>query len=117
MGRAAALIFILSLAPGIVLAAELRGTWHATVDGDRIHLNLLRDRSDSGRSFPRSEFPLSDAQLNAATETPVSFSLARAAGSIAMTGSFQSGEGGGRFIFTPDPSYGQTLRERSHAAS
>ena len=110
MRRAAALIFILSLAPSVVFAAELRGAWHATVDGDRIHLNLLRDRSDSGRSFPRSEFPLSDAQINATSETPVSFTLARDAGSIAMTGSFQSGEGVGRFTFTPNPSYGQTLR-------
>jgi hypothetical protein len=110
MRRTAALICILSLAPGIVFAAELRGAWHATVDGDRIHLNLLRDGSDSGRSFSRSEFPLSDAQINATSETPVSFTLARDAGSIAMTGSFQSGEGVGRFTFTPNPSYGQTLR-------
>ena len=110
MRRAAAFFFVLSLAPILVFAAQLRGAWHATVDGDRVHLTLLHDRSDSGRSFPRAEFPLSDAQLKATTETPVSFTLARDAGSIALTGSFQSGEGVGRFTFTPDPAYGQTLR-------
>ncbi len=110
MRRAATFVFVLSLAPIIVFAAQLRGAWHATVDGDRIHLDLLREGSHFGRSFPRVELPISDAQLNAITETPVSFTLARDAGSIAMTGSFQSGEGVGRFTFTPNPSYGQTIR-------
>ena len=110
MRRAAAFAFVLSLAPILVFAAQLRGAWHATVDGDRVHLDLLRDESHFGRSFPRAELPISDAQLNATTETPVSFTLARDAGRIAMTGSFQSGEGVGRFTFTPDPSYAQTIR-------
>src|SRR4029077_1704614 len=110
MRKTAAFIFVLFLTPILMFAAQLRGAWHATVDGDRVHLDLLRDGSHFGRSFPRSEVPISDAQLNAATETPVSFTLARDAGSIAMTGSFQSGEGVGRFTFTPSPSYGQTLR-------
>jgi hypothetical protein len=110
MRKTAAFVFVLSLAPIIVFAAQIRGAWHATVDGDRVHLNLLRDGHDSGRSIPRAEFPLSDAQLNTTTETPVSFTLPRDAGSIAMTGSFQSGEGVGRFTFTPNPSYGQTIR-------
>ena len=110
MRKAAAFAFVLSLAPILVFAAQLRGAWHATADGDRIHLSLLRDGNTFGRSFPRAEFPISDAQLNATSETPVSFTLARDAGSIAMTGSFQSGEGVGRFTFTPDPSYAQTIR-------
>jgi hypothetical protein len=84
MRRAATLVFVLALAPVVVLAAQLRGTWHAKVEGERVHLDLLRDESRSGRSFPRTELQISDAELNATTETPVSFALARDAGSIAM---------------------------------
>jgi hypothetical protein len=108
--RRAAVVLALSLAPLVAFAAQLRGAWHAKVDGDRVQLDLLRDGSRHGRSFPRTELQLSDAQINAATETPVSFSLVRDAGSIAMTGSFQAGEGVGRFTFTPNASYGQTVR-------
>src|SRR5438105_8083699 len=110
MRKAAAFAFLLSLAPLMLFAAQLRGAWHATVNDDHVHLDLLREGSHFGRSFPRAEFPLSNAQLNAATETSVNFTLARDAGSIAMTGSFQSGEGVGRFTFTPNPSYGQMIR-------
>jgi hypothetical protein len=110
MRRAATFIFVLALAPVVVLAAQLRGAWHAKVEGERVHLDLLSDGSRFGRSFPRTELQISDAELNATTEAPVSFTLARDAGSIAMRGSFQSGEGVGRFTFTPNPSYGQTIR-------
>ena len=74
--------------------------------GDRVHLTIVRDHSDWGQSLRRSDLPVSDAQINAATETPVHFTLDRDAGVIDFTGSFESGEGVGRFVFTPSASSG-----------
>jgi hypothetical protein len=102
----------------MVLADELHGTWHATVKGDRIHLDIVRDRGNWGRSMPRSTFAsLSDAQINAATETPVRFELSREAGTIAFSGTFEAGEGVGRFTFTPNPAYATTLQSLGVASS
>jgi hypothetical protein len=91
-------------------AADIRGAWTALVKGDRVHLNVVRDHSNWGRSMPRAEFGLSDSQLNSASETPVHFAFTRDAGTIDFNGTFQNGEGVGRFTFTPSRSYAETLR-------
>ena len=95
----------------LILAATLHGSWTITANGgDRMHLNIVRDQSNWGQSIRRSEVPLTDAQINSATETPVHFSLNRDAGVIDFNGSFENGEGVGRFVFTPSASYAATLR-------
>ena len=100
----------------ILLAAALsttgiRGTWTIlAADNDRVQLTMVRENSNWGQSIRRSELPLTDAQINATSETPVHFALNRDAGVIDFTGSFEAGEGVGRFAFTPSSSYAATLR-------
>lgn len=92
-------------------AGDLRGVWRANVDGERVHLNLMRDGNQHGHSFSRADLHgLTEAQISSTTEVPVSITLAREAGTIAMTGTFEAGEGVGRFMFTPNRLYGDTLR-------
>ena len=94
----------------------IRGTWSVLARGDRVHLTIVRDHSAWGQSLRRSDLPVSDAQINAATETPVHFTLDRDAGVIDFTGSFESGEGVGRFVFTPSASYAAILRSLNVAS-
>lgn len=94
----------------IILAATLHGTWTLNANGDRPQLNIIRDHSNWGQSIRRSDLPLTDAQINASTETPVHFALNRDAGVIDFNGSFENGEGVGRFVFTPNPQYVATLK-------
>jgi len=91
-------------------SVTLHGTWSAVVSGDRVHLNMVRDDSNWGTTYPRSDFALSDSDVNSATEKPVAFALKRDAGTIDFTGTFQNGEGVGRFNFTPNPEFAATLR-------
>jgi len=101
-----ALLFVASLAVG----AEIRGTWAAIVRGDRVQLNMMRDRSNWSRTLPRSDFAITDAQVNALAEAPVHFVMSRDAGTIDFNGTFESGEGVGRFTFTPSVNFASTLR-------
>src|SRR5437762_12432938 len=99
----------------ILLAAALsssgiRGTWTILASNDRVQLTMVREHSNWGQSIRRSDLPLSDAQIKASSETPVHFTLNRDAGVIDFTGSFEAGEGVGRFAFTPSSSYSTTLR-------
>ena len=111
MRRLTPYILILSLFALTASAADLRGVWRAKVEGDRVHLDLMQDGSRHGHSFSRADLQgITDTQINSAAEAPVSFTMARDAGTIAMTGTFEAGEGVGRFKFTPNRSYGDTLR-------
>src|SRR2546428_5151883 len=103
-------VFALILTASVAGAAEIRGAWSALVKGNRVQLNMVRDRSNWGHTMPRSEFALTEAQINSAAESPVRFSFNRDAGTIDFNGTFQSGEGVGRFSFTPNRSYAETLR-------
>src|SRR5205085_675306 len=58
-----------------------------------------------------------DAQMNSPTETAVHFAINRDAGAIDFTGSFESGEGVGRFVFTPNASYVAVLRSLNVASA
>lgn len=94
-----------------VATSGIRGTWSVVVDGSaRTQLTIVRDDSNWGQGIKRSDIPLSDAQINSSTETPVHFAFNRDAGVIDFTGSFQSGQGVGRFVFTPNTSYISTLK-------
>ena len=100
-----------------VLGTGIRGTWTVLADGDRAQLTMVRDHNNWGQSIRRSELPLTDAQINSSTETPVHFALNRDAGVIDFNGSFEQGEGVGRFMFTPSSSYVATLRSLNVASA
>src|SRR5437764_15457712 len=90
-------IFGLLLAfPILSSAAEIRGAWTALVKGDRVHLNMIRDHSNWGRSLSRNEFAVPESQVSSPTEAPVHFTFNRDAGVIDFNGTFQNGEGVGR---------------------
>jgi hypothetical protein len=93
-----------------ITAAEIHGAWNAVVKGDRVQLNMARDHSSWGRTLPRSEFTVADDEMNSAVEKPVRFSLQRDAGTINFTGTFEQGEGVGRFAFVPNHAFPETLR-------
>ncbi|HUJ14919.1 MAG TPA: hypothetical protein VL284_14125 [Thermoanaerobaculia bacterium] len=93
-----------------ITAAPIHGTWSAVVDGEHVQLTTVRDHSDWSRTVPRSEFAVSDADMNSTTEKTVSFSMKRDPGSIDFTGTFENGEGVGRFAFTPNPAFAATLQ-------
>src|SRR5712691_167714 len=103
-------VLALILTASVAAAAEIRGAWSALVKGNRVQLNMVRDRSNWGHTMSRSEFALTEAQINSAAETPVRFSFNRDAGTIDFSGTFQSGEGVGRFSFTPSRTYLSTLQ-------
>lgn len=101
---------LIAALPVAAAAKDIRGAWSAVAKGDTVQLNLVRNDSRWGRTWVRPDIPLTDEQIYASTETPVSFSLSRDAGTIAFSGTFQTGEGVGRFSFTPNPTYATTLR-------
>jgi hypothetical protein len=93
-----------------VATSGIRGTWTIVTGPEHSQLTIVHDNSNWSNGIQRSEIPLSDAQINASTETPVHFALNRDAGVIDFTGSFESGQGVGRFVFTPNANYVSTLR-------
>lgn len=108
--RKLSLVFLIAFTASVVAAAEIRGTWSALVEGDHVQLSTRRNRSDWSRTLSRSEFDLTDAQIEAASETPVHFVMKRDAGTLDFSGTFQRGEGVGRFTFTSNTSYAAALR-------
>ena len=84
-----------------VISTGIHGTWTVLANGtDRVQFTMVRDHNNWGESLRRSELPLSDAQINASTETPVHFALNRDAGVIDFNGTFESGEGVGREMYS-----------------
>jgi len=111
------LLFVsLALVIPAVAPAQIHGAWSALVKGDRVQLNMTRAHSNWGRTLPRTEFALSDSIMNSATEEAVKFAMRRDAGTIDFTGTFQNGEGVGRFNFTPNTTYLETLKSLGAAA-
>jgi hypothetical protein len=58
---------------------------------------------------------LTSSQLNSSTLRPLTFTLAREAGSFACTGSAGLGRGGGDYVFTPNETFLGKMRERGYA--
>lgn len=105
----AALVTLLSL-PAL---AQVTGTWTADKSNNGgIQLQMrFSANSNTGQSYKLAELEgLSGAQVDAANETPVTFALRREAGVVSYTGTFENGEGTGRFTFTPDRGYESRLR-------
>ncbi len=113
MNRIAAALFVLLLASSAAFAAELRGGWTATAgETGKLHLNLVRDHHQNGHGWQIADLAgLAEAQVRAATQTPVAFNVRREAGTIAFEGTFKDGYGGGQFTFTPNRGYIDTVRQ------
>jgi DUF971 family protein len=104
-------------------APTVTGRWTARLDeGDSLALQLHRrsrhgwgNRDDwtMGRAVPLARFQgLSAGDATRRGEHAVHFVLAREAGRFAFDGSFDDGEGGGTYAFTPDPAYLRALAAR-----
>jgi hypothetical protein len=95
-------------------SAELHGSWTANTWEEkpgRIQMNLARRYNNHGNTMNISDFRgLTDAQVNAASSTPVNFQLAREAGTVSFEGSFRNGDGAGQWSFRANPEYANTLR-------
>jgi hypothetical protein len=84
---------------------------------DKIHLNFSFESEKGGTNNHGSSFAfedlegLSKAQVESANSN-VSFRLAREAGTIDCTGTFQNGKGAGTFRFTPNRAFAEAMRSR-----
>ena len=107
---AAAVVSLIAFTAG----AAIHGAWTASTDGEKpgfIQLNMVRRNSNWGNTTDLAALSgLTNAQINAASATPVSFEMRRDAGVIRFEGSFRNGDGAGQFDFTPNRSYVDTLR-------
>lgn len=96
-------------------SAAIEGTWTADRHDEKpgqIQFNINQgNRHNFGNNFRLSAFTgLSDAQIDAATQTPVKFEMRREAGTFAFEGYFRNGKGAGHVVFTPNTGYVNTLR-------
>lgn len=102
-------------AVSLTAGTATRGTWTASMDEkstDRLYLRATRRQSEMyGKTFPLSEMAnLTTSQINATSQTPVTFELKREAGTVTFEGVFKNGQGAGHFTFTPSPTYEASLR-------
>jgi hypothetical protein len=118
MRRSLALALFFFLAAFTTRAASPHGAWHlrAREDG-RMQIEMISDHNQNSHPIDRSAFTgLTAAQMNASGETPVDFRMIREAGTVHFTGTFEHGDGVGRFTFEPNPAYAATLRALGVAA-
>jgi hypothetical protein len=95
--------------------ADVEGSWTASTSDEkpgRIHFNMTRGNFNNfGHTFSSGAFSgLTDAQINANTQTPVTFELRREAGTISYDGVFRNGKGAGHFTFAANRNYANTIR-------
>lgn len=110
----------------VIVAQTLTGTWtartkHGKKDGtveenrEKIYLSFNRE-SGKGRNQHSSDFRYSDLEgltfEKAQAGGPVSFRLAREAGTIDCQGTFTDGSGSGTFTFTANPSFVEGMKTR-----
>jgi predicted metallopeptidase len=112
MKRIAIVVLILLIGSSSALAADLRGSWTgSSEEAGKIYLNLVRKNNNNGHTWKVADFAgLTDAQIQATTQTPVAFTLRREAGTVSFEGTFKEGYGGGQFTFSPNRQYIETLR-------
>ncbi len=114
--RIATLTLLVSLLTAAsALAAGFEGSWTASSSekkGGYLQLNMThRPHSMNGNTMALSKFSgLTSAQVEAATTTPVRFSMNREAGNIAFEGTFRNGNGAGQFTFTSNPAFLDSMR-------
>ncbi len=85
---------------------------------DKIHLNFRMEKENGrtnnfGSGFDYNDLRgLSRSQVESASSTQVTFSIAREAGTIDMQGTFQNGKGSGTYRFTPNRSFASAMQTR-----
>src|SRR5262249_53487458 len=126
---ARALVAALALCSSALAAAEpIHGVWTAgrtkwrvENGGTAVFVQLSLQRSGqhgSGSSSP----PVPIAELSGLTEAQVEttgdvrFTWKRDAGTFALEGRFQDGDGAGHFAFTPSPEYQADMKRRGYGA-
>jgi hypothetical protein len=99
------------LRSGAGAGTPTRGVWAVTVrQPEGVQLSLVWESSTWASRFPREELRgLTEAQIASAASSPVSFRLEREAGAFQMEGTFQAGQGTGRFRFQPERGFARTL--------
>lgn len=114
MKRTLAVTALAVLTATSALAQQIDGAWTASKSEKqegKIYLNVVRDRSQNGRTMPISELTsLNEAQINASTQTPVRFEMRREAGNTTFEGTFRNGKGSGHFDFVPNRNYIAQIR-------
>jgi hypothetical protein len=114
--RIATLTLVVSLLVSVpAFAAGFEGAWTASASEKKagsIQLNMThRPNSMNGNTMAISKLAgLTAAQVDAATTTPVRFSIQNEAGSIIFEGTFRNGNGAGQFTFTSNPGYLDAMR-------
>jgi hypothetical protein len=104
-------IAILAVVATLVYAQSTgRGTWTAEVRGEEpgtINLQMQRamKHSNMGTNFKVADLRGLEPAALTGSNVPVKFDLARDAGTIAFTGTFNQGLGHGEFQFTANPEY------------
>ena len=77
----------------------------------QLNLSTRGGHNHFGKTMSAADFSgLTDSAMRATTQTPVTFQLARDAGTAAFEGTFKNGFGAGQFTFTPSATYAATLR-------
>jgi hypothetical protein len=119
MRRYLALALFFFLAAFVARAATPHGAWHLSQrDDGRMQIEMISDHNQNSHPIESSAFTgLTAAQIDANADTPVDFRMIREAGTLHFTGTFQHGDGAGRFTFEPNPAYASTLRSLGVAAS
>lgn len=115
------LAFIASLRSYSVIAQDVTtGDWSASLEDDKSQINLNFGHNESngdrrhkyqfGQTYDLSELGLTREQVMKGG--PISFTLAREAGTIACEGSFQNGKGSGTFRFTRNPAFVAAMKNK-----
>ena len=106
------LILTLVIAVAAYAAQALNGVWTAEVQGDELHMNLVRSRDVKRHGSNMMGMTISIASLGptiatsiTAPSADVKFSLDRAAGTLDFEGQFAGGTGAGHFTFTPSDKF------------
>jgi beta-lactamase regulating signal transducer with metallopeptidase domain len=95
-----------------------KGAWNGKVVNDKFKLNHTSHSKDGVSNFNRTYQPYSkmfeglDSVISTSTVSSIEFVLESDAGTIAYTGSFETGLGSGHYTFTPDTQFVQKLRQR-----
>jgi len=119
MRRSLALALFFFLAAFTARAVSPHGAWHLSPREDgRMQIEMISDHNQNSHPVDRSAFAgLTAAQIDANGETPVDFRMIRDAGTVHFAGTFEHGDGVGRFTFEPNPAFASTLRSLGVAAS
>jgi hypothetical protein len=104
------LLAILAVVALVYAQSNARGTWTAEVrseDPGTLNLQMQRamKHSNMGNNFKVADLRGLDAAALKGSNVPVKFDLARDAGTIAFSGTFNEGLGHGEFQFTANPEY------------